>query len=156
MLYGTLYHSFTKQGILFKQIVSETPKELRYIERSVFMKDADHQNLGTLELGSQQKIMVPMWTNVGFQQKNRGDSQKQNKDTFCRQHVTSAQCIIGMEKDTNACILLNYDENFCFWGYGRIEELLEMMTSLNHIYLTKILDPLMKIMMLVIIYMLSI
>ena len=37
--------SIENQGILSKQILSKTPTELRYIERSVCMKDVTNQNL---------------------------------------------------------------------------------------------------------------
>ena len=37
--------SIQQQGILSKQISSKTPKELRYVERSVFMKEVNNQNL---------------------------------------------------------------------------------------------------------------
>ena len=79
MVCVTLYHSFNKQGILIKQILSETPKELRYIQRPVLLKDVNHECLGTFELVSQQEINVPMWTIVGFQQRNRRDSQNQKR-----------------------------------------------------------------------------
>ena len=36
--------SIQQQGVLSKQIFSKTPTELRYFERSVFMKDVKNQN----------------------------------------------------------------------------------------------------------------
>ena len=49
---------------------------------------------------------VPIWIIIGFQQRDRHDSQKMNKDTFCRLPVVSAQCVIGTEKYPDAGILL--------------------------------------------------
>ena len=40
---------------------------------------------------------VPIRIFIGFQQRDRQDSQKLNIDTFCRLPVTSAQCNIGAE-----------------------------------------------------------
>ena len=90
--------SIPQQGILSKQILSKTPKVLRYFETSVFMKEVNNQNLWNFELGSHEGINVPLWIIVGLQQKDREDSQNLNNDTFCRVPVTCAQCIIGTEK----------------------------------------------------------
>ena len=57
-----------QQGILSKQILSKTPTELRYIERSVFMKEVNNQNLWIFALGSQGSMNVPIWIIIGFQQ----------------------------------------------------------------------------------------
>ena len=40
--------SMSQQGILSKQILNETPLELRYLERSVFMKEVINQKLRIL------------------------------------------------------------------------------------------------------------
>ena len=46
--------SIQQQSILSKQILSNIPTELRYVERSVFMKEVNNQNLWIFELGSQE------------------------------------------------------------------------------------------------------
>ena len=99
--------SIQQQSFLFKQILSKTPTELRYIERSVFMKEVKNQNLWNFEMGTQENMNVPIWTIIGFQQQDRQDSQDLNKDTFCRLPVVSAQCVIGTEKFPDAGMLLN-------------------------------------------------
>ena len=91
--------SFKEQGILTKQIKDKIPTELRFIERSVFMKEVNTQNLWSFELGSQEGVNVPIWILVGFQQKERQDSQNLAIDTVYRHSVTSAQCVIGTEKN---------------------------------------------------------
>ena len=58
--------SIQQQGIISKQILSKTPTELRYIERSVFMKDVNNQNLWNFELGSQESMNVLIWIIIGF------------------------------------------------------------------------------------------
>ena len=90
--------SIQQQSILSEQILSKTPTELRYVERSVFMKQVNNQNVWNFELGSQENMNVPIWIIIGFQQQDRQDSQNLNNDTFCRLPVVSAQCIIGTEK----------------------------------------------------------
>ena len=59
--------SIQQQSILSKQILSKLPAELRYVERSVFMKEVRNQNLGNFELGSQENLNVPIWIIIGFQ-----------------------------------------------------------------------------------------
>ena len=70
------------QGFLSKQILSKTPTELRYIERSVFMRKLNNQNLWNFGLGSPQGMNVPIWIIIGFQQRDRQDAQNLNIDTF--------------------------------------------------------------------------
>ena len=103
--------SMKQQGILSDHILNNKPTELRYVERSVFMKQVNNQNVWNFELGSQQNMNVPIWIIIGFQQQDRQGSQNLNNDTFCRLPVVSAQCIIGTEKYPDAGILLNYDDD---------------------------------------------
>ena len=44
--------SMSQQAIMSKQILNKTSTELRYFERSVFMKEMNNQNLLNFELGS--------------------------------------------------------------------------------------------------------
>ena len=89
------------------QIVNKVPTELQYVERSVFMKEIDTQNLWSFELGTREGINIPIWTIIGFQQRERQDTQTMNNDTFYRPSVSIAQCIIGTGKYTDTAILLN-------------------------------------------------
>ena len=45
----------------------------------------------------ERKINIPIWIIIGFQQRQRQNSQNLNNDTFYRPAVKSAQCIIGTE-----------------------------------------------------------
>ena len=121
--------SIQQQSILSKQILTKTPTELRYVERSVFMKEVNNQNLWNFELGSHENMNVPIWIIVGFQQRDRQDSQNLNNDTFCRLPVVSAQCIIGTEKYPDAGILLNYDNDDYSQGYHRIKGAFRALTK---------------------------
>ena len=74
--------SMSQQGVMSKQILNKTPTELRYVERSVFMKEVNNKNLWNFELGSQENMNVPLWIIIGFQQQDRKVSQNLNNDTF--------------------------------------------------------------------------
>ena len=99
--------SMSQQTVLSIQILYKTPTELQYIERSVFMKEVNTQNLWNFELGTQEGINVPIWIIIRFQQLDRQNSQNENNDTFYRPPITSTQCIIGTEKYPDSAILLN-------------------------------------------------
>ena len=116
---------------LMTQIKKNTPTQLIYIERSVFMKEVNTQNLWTFELGTQEGINVPIWIFVAFQQNDRENNQNLNNDTFYRPLVTSAQCIIGTEKYPDSGILLNYNDDDYSQGYGQIKEAFKALTKDN-------------------------
>ena len=62
--------SMSQQAIMSKQILNKTPTELRYVERSVFMKQVNNQNLWNFELGSLENMNVPIWVIIEFQQQD--------------------------------------------------------------------------------------
>ena len=109
--------SMSQQTIMSKKSLNKTPTELRYVERSVFMKKVNNQNLWNFELGSQENINVPIWIVIGFQQQDRQDSQSLNKDNFCRLPVVCAQYSIGTEKYPDSAIILNYGDDDYGKGY---------------------------------------
>ena len=113
--------SIPQQGILCKQILSKTTTELRYVERSVFMKEITNQALWNFEFGSQQSMTVFIWIIIGFQERNRQNSQNWNNDRFCSLPVTSALWIIGTEIYPDADILLNYDDDEHSQGYAQFK-----------------------------------
>ena len=121
--------SVKEQNVLMKQIIDKIPTVLRYVERSVFMKEISTQNLWSFELGTQEGISVPIWNIVGFQQSDRQNDQNLINDTFCRPPVTSAQCIIGTEKYPDPAILLNYNDDDFSQGYGLIKQAFKAITK---------------------------
>ena len=98
--------SISNQVILSNQILSKTSTELQYVEISDFKEEVNTQKLWTFELGTQERLNVPLWIIVGFQQRDGQDSQKRNNDTFHRPALTFAQCTIGTEKYLDSGILL--------------------------------------------------
>ena len=124
--------SLKEQGILMKQITDKIPTELRSVERSVFMKEVNTQNLWSFELGTQEGVNFLMWIIVGFQQRERQGSQNLANDTndaFYRPLVTSPQCIIGTEKYPDSAILINYNDDDYSQGYGLIKEAVKALTK---------------------------
>ena len=103
--------SIQQQAIFFEQSTSKTPTELQYLEKSVFLKEVNPQIYWSFELGTQEGNNVPIWKNVGFQQRDRQHSQILNNDTFYRPSVSSCQCIIGTERCPDNSILLNYADD---------------------------------------------
>ena len=52
--------SVQQQSVLSEKNLSNKPKELRYVERSVFLTEVNNQNLWNFELGSQESMNVPI------------------------------------------------------------------------------------------------
>ena len=121
--------SIQQQSILSKQIINKTPTEIKYPERSAFMKEVNTQNFWTFELGTQEGINIPTWIFVAFQQNDRQHDQNLNNDTFIRLPVISAQVIIGTERYPDSAILLNYDDDEYSQGYGQIKEAFKGLTK---------------------------
>ena len=121
--------SLKEQGIIMKQITDKIPTELRYVERSVFMKEVNTQNLWGFDLGTHENMNVPIWIIVGFQQRDRQDSQTLVNDSFCRLLITSAQCVISTEKYPDSAVFLSYDDDDFNQGYGLIKEAFKALTK---------------------------
>ena len=107
-----------------KQIVDKIPTELQYVERSIFMKRLNTQKLWIFELGTQEGTNVPIWITIGFQQREKQDSQKLANDI-----VTSAQCIFGTEKYPDSAIFLNYNDDEYSQVYSQIKEASKPLTK---------------------------
>ena len=54
--------------------------------------------LWSFDLISQQEMNVVLMIFVGFQQRDSQNTQSPINDTFCRLRVTTAQCIVEIEK----------------------------------------------------------
>ena len=110
-----------QENVLVQQILDEIPTEFGNVERSVFLKEVNDQNLWNFELNSQESMNVPILIIIGVQQRNGQDSQNLNIDSFFRLPVVISECIIGTEKHPDSGILINYDDYFN-QGYSQIKE----------------------------------
>ena len=70
-----------QQHILSEQILSKSTTELRYVRRFIFIKGAIYQNYWTFELGTQERVNMPIWIISGFQQK-KADLTESNQRHF--------------------------------------------------------------------------
>ena len=94
-----------------------------------FYERVEYSESMEFELGSQESMNVPLWIFIGFQQKDRQDSQNLKKYTFCRLPVISAQGIFETEKYPDDSILLNYDDDYYSHGYGQNNEASRALTK---------------------------
>ena len=93
------------------------------------MKEVNTQNFWSFELGSQEGKNVPIWTIVGFRQRDRQDSQNLNNDTSYRPPVSSCQCINGIERYPDNSLLLNYADDDHSEGYEQIKKTFRALTK---------------------------
>ena len=100
------------------------------------MQEVSTRNYRSLELGTPEGMNVTIWISVWFQKRDRQDSQKMilfmqwfKHCYLFRLRVTSAQCIIDIEKHPDAAILMIYDDADYFQGYGQIKEIFRAVTK---------------------------
>ena len=74
--------SMLNYNLMMDHIVSKTPIELTYIERSSYMKDVTTENNWIFELGVKDAIDIPIYVIVGFMQRDQIYQQHQKNDTF--------------------------------------------------------------------------
>ena len=69
-----------QQKILSKQILGKIPMEPQFSERTLLMEELITRTFWPFELRTQEGIKIPIWTIVGFQQRDRQNSQHLNND----------------------------------------------------------------------------
>ena len=129
MVCTALYTQYSTTSYIIETNLSKVPTELQYVERIVFTKQLNTQNLRTFELGTQEGLNVPIWIFVGFQQRDGQYSLNLNNDSFYRPPVTSAQCIIGTEHYPDSAIFLNYDDDDYSQGNHQPKESFEALKN---------------------------
>ena len=85
------------QQLVMDQILDKESTEFNYMERIVFRKDVNTNNNWTFELGNSGES-TPTYVVVGFQARNKIDSQKHDNAIFDRLPISNAVCKIGSEK----------------------------------------------------------
>ena len=123
--------SMENQQLVMDQILDKDPTGLYYIERVVFRKDVNTNNNWTFELGNSGES-TPTFVIVGFQARNKMDSQTHDNAIFDRLHVSNAVCKIGSEKYPDDGIECDYDRDKYDQAYSEIENfyLLKIETNL--------------------------
>ena len=112
--------SLENQQLVLNQILKKDPTELFYTELTVFRKDVNTNNNWTFELANSGES-TPIFVIVGFQARNKIDSQTHDNATFDRLSVSNAVCKIGSEKYPDDGIEWDYDRDKYDQAYSEIE-----------------------------------
>ena len=102
--------SLENQQLVMNQSLNKDPFELFYTERTVFRKDVNTNNNWTFELGNS-GTSTPIFVIVGFQARNKIDSQTHDNAVFDRLPISNAVCKIGSEKYPDDGIERDYDRD---------------------------------------------
>ena len=107
--------SLENQQLVMDQILNKDPTELFYTERTVFRKGVNTNNSWTFELGdaggNSNNESCPVFVIVGFQARNKIDSQIHKNATIDRLPISNAVCKIGSEKYPDDGIECDYDRD---------------------------------------------
>ena len=131
--------SLENQQLVMDQLLNKDPTELYYTERSVFRKDVNTNNNWTFELGnasgnsggSYRGSESPTFIIVGFQARNKIDSQTHDNSVFDRLPISSAVCKIGSEKYPDDGIESDYDRDKYDQAYSEIENFYHLHSECN-------------------------
>ena len=116
--------SIENQQLVMDQILNKDPTELSYTERIIFRKDVNTNSNWTFELGSaggNAGTSTPTFVIVGFQARNKIDSQVHDNAVFDRLPISNAVCKIGSEKYPVDGIECDYDRDKYDQAYSEIE-----------------------------------
>ena len=114
--------SLENQQLVMNQILNKDPTELYFTERTVFRKDVNTNSNWTFELGNavgnSNNESCPTFVIVGFQARNKIDSQTHDKAVFDRLPISNVVCKIGSEKYPDDGIECDYDRDKCDQAYS--------------------------------------
>ena len=122
--------SMENQQLVMDQILDKDPTEIYYMERIVFRKDVNTNNNWTFELGNSGES-TPTFVIVGFQARNKIDSQTHDNAMFDRLPVSNAVCKIGSEKYPDDGIECDYDRDKYDQAYSGIENFYLLKSETN-------------------------
>ena len=130
--------SIENQQLVMDQILNKDPTELSYTERNIFRKDVNTNSSWTFELGNaggSSGIESPTFVIVGFQARNKIDSQVHDNAVFDRLPISNAVCKIGSEKYPDDGIECDYDRDKYDQAYSEIENFYHLHSE------TSLLNP---------------
>ena len=122
--------SIENQQLVMDQILNKDPTELSYTERNIFRKDVNTNSNWTFELGSS-GTSTPTFVIVGFQARNKIDSQVHDNAVFDRLPISNAVCKIGSEKYPDDGIECDYDRDKYDQAYSEIENFYHLNSETN-------------------------
>ena len=122
--------SLENQQLVMDQILNKDPIELSYTERITFRKDVNTNSNWTFELGSAGES-CPTFVIVGFQARNKIDSQVHDNAVFDRLPISNAVCKIGSEKYPDDGIECDYDRDKYDQAYSEIENFYHLNSETN-------------------------
>ena len=122
--------SIENQQLVMDQILNKDPTELSYTERIIFRKDVNTNSNWTFELGSSGES-CPTFVIVGFQARNKIDSQVHDNAVFDRLPISNAVCKIGSEKYPDDGIECDYDRDKYDQAYSEIENFYHLHSETN-------------------------
>ena len=122
--------SMENQQLVMDQILDKDPTEIYYMERIVFRKDVNTNNNWTFELGNSGES-TPTFVIVGFQARNKIDSQTHDNAIFDRLPISNAVCKIGSEKYPDDGIECDYDRDKHDQAYSEIENFYLLKSETN-------------------------
>ena len=130
--------SIENQQLVMDQILNKNPTELSYTERILFRKDVNTNSSWTFELGNaggdsyrSSGIESPTFVIVGFQARNKIDSQVHDNAVFDRLPISNAVCKIGSEKYPDDGIECDYDRDKYDQAYSEIENFYHLHSETN-------------------------
>ena len=115
------------QQLVLNQILQKDPIEWYYTERTVFRKDVNASDNWTFELGNSGEL-TPTFVIVGFQARNKIDSQTHDNAIFDRLSISNAVCKIGSDQYPDDGMKCDYDRDKYDQAYSEIEKFLSVKT----------------------------
>ena len=122
--------SLENQQLVMNQILNKDPTELFYTERIIFRKDVNTNSNWTFELGSS-GTSTPTFVIVGFQARNKIDSQVHDNAVFDRLPISNAVCKIGSEKYPDDGIECDYNRDKYDQAYSESENFYHLNSETN-------------------------
>ena len=127
--------SLENQQLVMNQILNKDPTELFYTERIIFRKDVNTNSNWTFELvgnaGGNSGESCPTFVIVGFQARNKIDSQVHDNAVFDRLPISNAVCKIGSEKYPDDGIECDYDRDKYDQANSEIENFYHLNSETN-------------------------
>ena len=115
---------------MIEQLLNKDPTELYYTKRIVFRKDVNTKNNRTFDLGNSGES-TPTFVIVGFQARDKIDSQTHDNAVFNRLPISNAVRKIGSEKYPVDRIECDYDRDNDREAYQEIENSYRLKSETN-------------------------